>query len=155
MRNRVVWRLAAGFSETRIGVDVSPGMLAQAEVSGFYIRLVHQDIVEYLIKAPENSVDLVAAVYVFRYLEDLQSVVEFAHRIVKTDGLLAFTVEATDDDAVTLARSPRYRHPVRFLEALCNQHRYRPIVAESQIIRTEGGLPCWGWMMVWSKREAE
>ena len=104
------------------GVDLSPGMLAQAAARGVYDALVRDELVAHL-RSTDARHDLLVAADVFIYVGALGPVFEGAARALAPDGLFAFTAEATanESDDVVLLPSLRYAHSERHLRALAAQ----------------------------------
>jgi predicted TPR repeat methyltransferase len=94
------------------GVDLSPGMIAQARAKGIYDRLETGELVEFLAaeRAAHRRYDLAIAADVFVYLFDLAAVVRAVADVLNPGGLFAFTVETQGGDGVELGDKLRYRH---------------------------------------------
>lgn len=93
-----------------LGVDLSPGMLAQARQKNLYDRLVAADMRAALDAEPAGSAELVVAADSFVYVGDLAPISTAAARVLVSNGMLAFTVEAHDGDGFVLQPSLRYAH---------------------------------------------
>lgn len=109
--------------DTLDGVDLSGAMLEQAEKLGVYRALVQADVAEHLAAAPSASADLVVAADVLIYVGDPAPLFQAASRVLRPDGLFAFTIELpTDGQDLQLLPSLRYAHSealVRRLAAAC------------------------------------
>jgi predicted TPR repeat methyltransferase len=94
------------------GVDLSPGMIAQARAKDIYDRLETGELAEFLAaeRAIGRRYDLAVAADVFVYLFDLAPVVRAVADVLSPDGLFAFTVETHEGDGVELGEKLRYRH---------------------------------------------
>ncbi len=94
------------------GVDLSPGMIAQARGRCIYDRLETADLLDVLAdeRAAAARYDLVIAADVFVYLFDLAPVAVAVGHILSPGGLLAFTVETHPGEGVELGVKLRYRH---------------------------------------------
>lgn len=86
-------RAFADLCERIAGVDISPRMIAQAERTGFYERLVAGDLVAFLQAEPAGSADLVLAADVLIYVGALDALFAAAARALAPGGLFAFTVQ--------------------------------------------------------------
>lgn len=93
-----------------IGVDLSPGMIEQARLTGLYARLSVADMVQGLRDEPDASLDLVLAADAVIYLPDLVPLVMEAARVLRPGGVLAFTTETHDAAGVILGAGLRYCH---------------------------------------------
>jgi predicted TPR repeat methyltransferase len=101
------------------GVDLSPGMIAQARAKGIYDRLETGELGEFLDaeRAARRRYDLVIAADVFVYLFDLAPVVRAVADVSSPAGLFAFTVETHGGDGVELGDKLRYRHGAAHVRA--------------------------------------
>jgi predicted TPR repeat methyltransferase len=93
-----------------IGVDLSPGMIEEARVTGLYARLDVADMVQGLRAEPDASVDLVLAADAVNYLRDLAPLMMEAARVLRPGGILAFTTETHGGTGVILGEGLRYCH---------------------------------------------
>jgi predicted TPR repeat methyltransferase len=110
---------ALGVAAARlVGVDLSSGMLAAAKRHGCYLALHQADIAEWLGACPPLSFDLVTATDVFVYIGDLASIFHDVVRVLRPDGLFAFSVEATVADDWCLMPSGRYAQSRGYVERL-------------------------------------
>src|SRR5262249_38928289 len=91
------------------GVDLSPGIVAQARAKGIYDRLETGELVEFLDaeRAARRRYDLVIAADVFVYLFDLAPVVRAVAHALSPGGLFAFTVETHGGDGIELGEKLR------------------------------------------------
>ena len=136
-----------------VGVDLSSEMLSRAGHRGCYDRLVEEDLVTCMVAEADGSYDLITAVDVFNYLSALDAPFEQAARLLRTSGLLAFTVEASGgEEASELGRSGRYRHSRRYLNRLSQAHGLHEVSLTCDILRYEGHSPCLGYTVVLAKR---
>ncbi|ACL56531.1 class I SAM-dependent DNA methyltransferase [Methylobacterium nodulans] len=92
------------------GVDLSPGMLAEARRLGRYAALHEAEIGTFLAGHPPQGVDLVVAADVFVYLRDLGPVFAGVARALVPGGLFAFTLQAHDGAGAVLGPDGRYAH---------------------------------------------
>jgi predicted TPR repeat methyltransferase len=94
------------------GVDLSPGMIAEARFKGIYDRLETGDLTACLEaeRAARRRYDLVVAADVFVYIFDLAPVLRAVADVLSPGGLFAFTVETHDGDGVELGDKLRFRH---------------------------------------------
>ena len=131
-----------------VGIDVSPEMLRKAEERGCYDSLEVAELGEFLARAAPASYDVVTAVDVFSYVGSLEDALANASRILRPEGLLAFTVEAGDKD-YTLDQTVRYRHAKPYLDRLAAGCGFREVACRQETLRMENGYPCVGWVLVW------
>jgi predicted TPR repeat methyltransferase len=95
-----------------VGVDLSPGMIAEARAKGLYDRLATFDLLEFLNSETEPAMryHLVLAADVFVYVCDLFPVAAAVARVLAPGGFFAFTVEAHAGAGVVLRPTLRYAH---------------------------------------------
>ena len=93
------------------GIDLSPAMVAQARAKQVYDRLDTEELVQFLAAEQSNGgvYDLVVAADVFDPF-DLAPVATAVAKVLRPDGLFAFTVETYGGEGVELGEKLRYRH---------------------------------------------
>jgi predicted TPR repeat methyltransferase len=94
------------------GVDLSPGMIAQARRKNLYDRLEAGDLTESLDRClrADARFNLAVAADVFVYCADLTLIAALVHDVLAAEGLFAFTVETHDEGGVILGPKLRYAH---------------------------------------------
>lgn len=122
------------------GVDLSPAMIEQARAKGFYDALAAGELVAHLA-ANGGAFDLVVAADVFCYLGDLQPVLAAAKGALRKHGLLAFTVELTQDDDFALGQSGRYAHSEDYVRRTLNARGFELLSLAKDVARHEDGKP--------------
>ena len=100
----------ASVADEFIGVDLSPGMIERARSTGLYARLDVADMLQALRAEADASADLVMAADAFVYVPELDDLLKEAARVLRPQGLLAFTVETHQGEGVILGRALRYAH---------------------------------------------
>lgn len=142
------------------GFDLSAGMLAKAAEKAIYDHLAQADLSlpaeksGLFANAPEERADLVSAADVLMYLGDLAEVFPSAARLLKADGLFAFSVEdGGTDDTPLLRPSLRYAHPERFIRKRAEENGLAILAMEKSVIRQDAGQPVHGLLFL-AKREA-
>jgi predicted TPR repeat methyltransferase len=93
-----------------VGIDLSPGMIAKAQAIGLYKRLDVADMVQGLANEPDASFDLALSADAIIYLPDLAPALKEIARVLRPNGLVAFTTETHDGDGVVLGAGFRYAH---------------------------------------------
>lgn len=140
LRNRV------SFAE---GVDISAGMLRKAEAKQVYDRLVHADLSGFEIPA---GTDIVTAADVFMYVGAMRPVAERVAAALPVGGVFAFSVELHEGpEEMVLRPSRRYAHARAPLLALLMELGFELRSCERETIRTDGGLPITGLIVVAEK----
>ena len=137
-----------------IGVDLSPGMIAQARAKGLYDRLIVDDIMQFLAAeaAAQAQHHLVVAADVFTYFSDLAPIAAAIARVLAPGGLFAFTTETqteSDDGAgAGLRATLRYAHSDEHVRAALEDSGLRLLVLTPQSTRTEKGIAVPGLLAV-------
>lgn len=125
-----------------VGVDLSPGMLAQARGKGVYDELVEADITAFL-EGTAAAWDLIVAADVFIYIGDAGPVFEAAGRALRPGGWLVASFEdgpAGDATGYSLHPSGRYRHSRDHVDALLASAGLRIVADEPVPVRLEMGV---------------
>jgi predicted TPR repeat methyltransferase len=127
------------------GVDLSPGMIAEARAKDIYDRLETGELVEFLRaeRAAHQRYDLVIAADVFVYVFDLGPVARTVADVLSPDGLFAFTVETHGGDGVELGEKLRYRHGAAHVRAAmaAGPLRLLELAPVATRIETGGAVP--------------
>jgi predicted TPR repeat methyltransferase len=116
----LVGKAFRGVASRLTGVDVSPGMIREAQRRGVYDQLVLDDIGAYLNSRRERC-DLVLAADVFIYVGELESVFAAVARLLRRGGQFAFSLEITEGAAYVLQRNRRYAHSQAYIQRLAEQ----------------------------------
>ncbi len=126
------------------GVDISAGMLRQAERKRLYGRLTNADLASFEIPA---KADLVTAADVLMYVGALDGL--FSRLQILTSGAVAaFSVELHDGpDDFVLRPSRRYAHSRAYLRRLL-EPCFRIVSMERATIRMDRGEPIEGLIVV-------
>jgi predicted TPR repeat methyltransferase len=98
------------FSKRLTGVDISPGMIEQANSKSIYDRLEAAELLDFLGEEGPAQYDLVLAADVFVYCGDLAPIVGAVARVMRPRGLFAFTVETHGAEGILLQPTLRYAH---------------------------------------------
>jgi predicted TPR repeat methyltransferase len=93
-----------------IGIDLSPGMIEQAQATGLYAELEVADMVEGLRSKTDASANLILAADAMCYVRDIAPVLTEARRVLAPDGVFTFTLETHKGDGVTIGAGLRYAH---------------------------------------------
>jgi predicted TPR repeat methyltransferase len=139
------------YARRLVGVDLSAGMLAKARRRGGYHELVTAELVAYLDQHPGNFHVIVSA-DTLCYFGQLEGAMRAAHRALRPDGLLVFTVEAQDEaDAGgpghRLQPHGRYCHGRAYvLDCLAGAGLDRA-AAQPVLLRNESGKAVHGWLV--------
>src|SRR5262249_44716704 len=110
-------------TRTLTGIDLSTKMLDKARQRGIYHRLVASDVTAFLQSHTERF-DLVVSTDVFIYIGDLSAIFAGVRRVLRSDGLFCFSVEAADDGDFVLRPTLRYAHSLAYLQMLAEQYGF-------------------------------
>ena len=136
------------------GVDLSPGMISQAQAKEIYDRVAVGDLVEFLDEE-DGDFDLVLAADVFTYLDDLHPVLAAVREHLVPGGLVAFTIETHRGGGVVLHEALRFAHGEKHVREAAKAARLDVAVLERASTRTEKGKPVPGLLAVLSRRGAQ
>src|SRR5262245_11306374 len=137
-------------SDWMVGIDLSPGMLAQARIKGLYDRLVEYEILAFLVSEMQIGAryHLVLAGDVFMYFNDLGPVLKAAARVSASSGHVAFSVETHDGNGVILRETLRYAHSEAHVRNALAAAGFKPLSVDIASTRSEKGLPVPGLIVV-------
>jgi predicted TPR repeat methyltransferase len=139
------------YTSMRVGVDLSPKILAKAEGKGLYDKLVEANIVTHL-QTDETQYDLITALDVLVYIGDLAPLFAGMAARLNAGGMVAISVEQGDDvDQFVLRNSGRYAHAAGYVKTLAEKSGLKMLAQEPSILRKEGGKNMDGWLFVFTK----
>lgn len=136
-------------AEFLIGVDLSPRMVAKSRARNVYDSLATRSIDEAL-EGQEQAFDLIVAGDVFAYVGDLASIMEGCTRALRPGGLMAFSVEDTDNDDFELRPTGRYAHSSAYIDSLAAASSLS-LAHRREIIVRDDPVPIPGFIVVLSK----
>jgi predicted TPR repeat methyltransferase len=134
-----------------IGIDLSPGMIERARVTGLYAELEIADMLEGLRRRADASADLVLAADAMVYVSELTPVMAEVKRVLVPGGLLAFTVETHAGDEVIIGDGLRYAHGAEYLQGVIAAAGLAVAHFEAASSRTEDNAPVPGLVVVATK----
>jgi predicted TPR repeat methyltransferase len=138
----------AGLCSSIEGVDLSPGMLEKAAKTKLYDALHEGELVSFLSGRATAKADLVVAADVFVYMAALDAVFREAHRVLKREGLFAFTVQAHEGEGFILGEDARYAHGETYLRQLAEATGFSVVILERVSTREDRGMPVPGFLAV-------
>lgn len=151
----------APFAKQLVGVDLSEKMLHKAAKLNLYQRLEHQELLTMMQKELDSSYDLIAAADVFVYLGRLDSIVGEAKRLLRFNGIFAFSTESLDalltskfqtsPQDFQLNDTGRYLHALSYLNKLAKNAGFSILETKEEIIRQDGGKPIVGHLSLWQR----
>lgn len=124
------------------GVDLSAGMLAQAQRRAAYDALTRAELCTYLQENPA-AFDVVISADTLCYFGALEDVVAAAQCALRPSGLLVFTVERAADTGpdYVLGAHGRYAHRADYVRRALEGLAFTMHAASHCVLRTEGGVP--------------
>ncbi|TNC15023.1 methyltransferase domain-containing protein [Methylobacterium terricola] len=132
-----------------VGIDLSPGMLAEARRTGLYARLHEGDLRTALTGEPPDSAGLAVAADVFIYLREIGPVLREVARVLAPGGLFAFTVQGHPGErGVVLGADGRYAHGIASVRADAAAAGFAVALLEPAEIRRQNGVGVPGWLVV-------
>lgn len=147
----LVAREFTSLADEFIGVDLSPGMIEHARATGLYARLVVTDMLQGLRMEDDASANLVIAADAFVYVPELGDMLREAARVLKPQGLLAFTAETHAGEGVILGQGLRYAHSADYLRDTIARAGLTLCAITSASARTEAGEDVPGLVVTASK----
>lgn len=139
-----------------VGVDLSARMLAHAQARQVYQRLTQADLVHMMQQEAPGSFDLAIAADVFIYIGKLDETIQAARRVLRPQGLLAFSIENLDADAPSpsdedfrLNSTGRYSQSRAYLNKLAQQNDFQWRDSRQTVLRVENGHPVHGTLVIW------
>lgn len=141
-------------SRRLVGIDLSPKMIAKARERSIYDQLVVGDLLEHLAKLEPDSFDLLTSADVFVYIGNLAPIFEQCYRILRAQGLLAFSVEAhpDEDKDFHLATTGRYQQSRAYIGKLSQRFGFSEIYFAPIQSRKEEGKPVSGYLYLLRKQ---
>lgn len=137
------------------GVDLSAGMVNQAQESGHYRQVWQADIHDAMEQAHRagDRYDLIVSADVFIYVGALERVFELATQVLHAGGGLAFSLEewAVGPEAYVLRPSLRYAHSLAYIQRLASNHGLRVLRTDRGLLRHDHGQAITGLFCVLQK----
>ena len=140
--------LVAPWARRLSGVDLSAGMLAQAEKRNVYADLNKCEMVRFLDQHPLEF-DVMICADALIYFAGLSALMAASFKAVRSGGHLFFTVEALESDERPhqLRSSGRYAHSLSHINATATRAGLEVCTASAVTLRIESGRPVAGWLI--------
>ena len=139
----------APLARSLTGLDLSPGMLAQAKRRGIYAELMEADLVSTRYPHP---FDLVVAADVLNYLGDLAPAFAAIDGALLPGGALAFSIETLSEAGTyRLTSDLRYAHVPDHVRELAAARGWSERAAEPAVLRRQGDTPVEGLLFLFRK----
>ena len=149
--------LVTSYAGRLIGVDLSAGMLAQAQEKHVYDDLVRAELTEYL-RGSVGAFDLIISADTLVYFGGLEDVLAAAADALRPGGFLIFTLEhdtsSSGGGGFRLELHGRYCHTRAYVERLLSSVGLVPEIAQAEL-RMESGVPVAGLVIRAMKPKGE
>lgn len=142
--------LLAPYARHLHGVDLSAGMLAQAEPRQVYDRLSKGELTAFIAAAPAASWELIVSADTLCYFGDLAGVAAAAAHALAPGGWLVFTVEALPEAAAEPYRlhpHGRYAHGAGYVREALAAAGLAVLGVQAAHLRTENARPVDGFLV--------
>ena len=136
------------------GVDLSPAMIKKAGKKRLYDELHVGDVVAWAATRPDTSVDLVLAGDLFVYMVDLGPVFDQVARLLRRDGLFAFTIQSHEGTGVALGADARYAQSHSYIRDEAARVGLLCVLLEPTSFREDRGREVPGHLIVMAAQTA-
>ncbi len=131
------------------GVDISAGMLAEAERKQVFHKLSQSDIAEYLAGLDDkDKYEIILAADVLVYLGELGQLFRLVSGRLAEGGLFAFSVQKLPQGDYLLQGDHRYAHSRDYLVKCAEDTGLKVLLCQDEIVRKDGGRDVSGLIMV-------
>ena len=138
------------------GVDISSTMLEEAvkvvdnKGKKIYDALIKREALEFVKDSPDNGYDIVLSAGMFSYLGDLDAIFEQSKRILKNNGLFAFTADVLEggDGYQFDPKDARFHFAKSYLQGLAKLYGFEELKCKDLAVYAEYSA----WVCVFSKK---
>ena len=120
------------------GIDLSNLMLEKARKKNIYSKLIHGDILEFLLNE-DLDFDYFISTDTFVYIGDLSDIFSSIKSRNRSGSKLVFSTEHRENDTFMLETSGRYSHSKGYIESLCQKFNFKLSYFEKAQLRKEKG----------------
>ena len=135
--------MVAPFARRLVGVDLSQGMLAQAQDKNVYDALTKAELTEYL-RDNREAFDLIVSADTLVYFGGLEGVIAAVAGALRPNGLFVFTLEHAPGNGTgadyRLELHGRYCHARAYVEQALTSAGLQPTIMQAEL-RMEAGAP--------------
>ena len=128
------------YARRLVGVDLSPKMLAKAQVRNVYDDLVECELTDYL-SAASDIFDVIVSADTLCYFGRLEAVLAAARRGLTSRGWLIFSLEKADPllarQEFSLGPHGRYSHSEAYVRAALAEAGFEIIETSTEVLRQE------------------
>ena len=115
-------------------------MLELCATRGDHDAVVEGEAVDHLKRLPDTSVDIIVAADVLAYIGDCAELFGEAHRVLRANGRLVFTLEE-GDAGFGLGPGGRFVHSEAYLYEAAAAAGLRVVALDRGPMRSQGGAP--------------
>lgn len=133
-----------------LGIDIANDMLEKAKSKTVYDQLICADVKTFVMQC-DQQFDLITAADVFGYIGNLERLFLALINLLKPSGLLAFSIEITQENTLQLQPTGRFQHSVHSIQQLAKQHQLTVIAEKIETIRLQQRLPVAGALFLLAK----
>lgn len=120
----------ASLAQLLVGIDSSRSMIDIAQKKQIFDDLIVGDLLPQMLLLKDESFDLLLAIELFPYFIDLESIFEQAFRLLRPQGLMAFTTEYSEENAKQLELNMRWSHSTSWIESLIDETDFKLLKSE-------------------------
>jgi len=137
-------------TRNRIGVDLSAVMLDHAKHKHIYHTLIKKSLDDFFLDEIKPRYDLILAADVFVYIGDLKNILQHCARLLRTDGIFGFSVQAhkKDERPWILGEDHRFSHTRKYCTDQLIQSGLEIIVCEETFLRKDGAQDIYGYIFM-------
>ena len=139
------------YANSMTGIDLSPQMVAKAESTNCYNKLVTTDIQSYL-NGNQIKFDLILSADVFIYIGYLDDIFPRCFDALHNGGMIAFSTENIESRDYKLRISGRYAHSINYISKLAEASGFRILKHRDVVIRKEFGKDIAGKIFILLKQ---
>jgi predicted TPR repeat methyltransferase len=145
-------------TETRLGVDLSEGMIENCFDKGVYDQLFIGEAVGFLEDFDEDEpFDLIVAADVLPYLGDLDPLFEGAAKRMESGGVFGFSTETLSDASFgardyMVGPNQRFHHRASYVRDRLSAHGFDTLSCEDITVRWQEGQPAPGHLVIARRR---
>lgn len=142
-------------SNRLVGVDISPKMVDKTRGKNIYAETHAEDLLAFMQRSESASFDLVVAADVFNYIGNLAPVFRESSRLLRANGLFAFSVEsmvAGEQRDLLLDKTGRYLHSDSYVRGLARDAGLIEAHFSQVVLRKQSEQPVRGSLCVYSKQ---
>ena len=139
------------FASELVGVDLSESMLAKAQQTGHYHKLVASDAEKFLVKWQTGSFDCIILAAVLVHYGDLKPIFSALNGAISPNGLVVFTVFASEEEDIQLTKNNFYSHSDSYIKIISGQSHFDVVFQDSKIHENDGEDDIYGAVYVLQK----